>query len=438
MNTSTRGFLAATCMLIASSPALAVEIQTDSATLFRIERREVTGSYKQSLLPATQFLGLDIDKIGVDNLSFHAYGWGRYDLGDKSYNSDKAAGSLTYGYLQYRFNAANADIRAGRLFIHEGIANEQIDGASVRTDLPYGFGVSAFGGSVVHTRHLPGEKSDGKGDGLFGGRLSYRHKGMLELGTSAVYESTAPKLVNYQNGSYRRYGADLWFSPHKMVELAGHSSYNPETKRAAEHSYLLTLKPIQHLVVAGEFNEHHERSYLYSWAMYSGAGLDPREKSRSTGFSTSYQAAKFLELSADYKHYTRTLGNADRYGADAKLSFFDNRLRSGIGYHYLRAGSGFALTPYTAASYGEARAYALHDTKTYFASLDLIGYFFKQKIYNQKSAWETLASLGYHLTSALALSGDFSYGRNPQFTTEVKGLLRLTYTMTYDSKGAKK
>ena len=134
----------------------------------------------------------------------------------------------------------------------------------------------------------------------------------------------------------------------------------------------------------------------------------------------------------------RTLGNADRYGADAKLSFFDNRLRSGIGYHYLRAGSGFALTPYTAASYGEARAYALHDTKTYFASLDLIGYFFKQKIYNQKSAWETLASLGYHLTSALALSGDFSYGRNPQFTTEVKGLLRLTYTMTYDSKGAKK
>jgi hypothetical protein len=49
-----------------------------------------------------------------------------------------------------------------------------------------------------------------------------------------------------------------------------------------------------------------------------------------------------------------------------------------------------------------------------------------------------MASLGYHLTPELAVSGDFNYGRNPQFSEEIKGLVRLTYNRTFDSKGGKK
>ena len=49
-----------------------------------------------------------------------------------------------------------------------------------------------------------------------------------------------------------------------------------------------------------------------------------------------------------------------------------------------------------------------------------------------------MASLGYHITPQLAVSGDFSYGRNPEFTQEIKGLARVTYNMTFDSKGGMK
>jgi hypothetical protein len=80
----------------------------------------------------------------------------------------------------------------------------------------------------------------------------------------------------------------------------------------------------------------------------------------------------------------------------------------------------------------------MHDTKTYFAAVDVLDYIFKDRVYNEKSAWEAMASLGYHLTPELAVSGDFSYGRNPQFTEEIKGLVRLTYNMAFDSKGGKK
>ncbi|QEM69826.1 hypothetical protein FO488_17795 [Geobacter sp. FeAm09] len=261
---------------------------------------------------------------------------------------------------------------------------------------------------------------------------------MLELGASVVYEDNAPTLVNYATTTHRLVGGDIWLSPVRMVEIMGHSSYNTETRTLAEHSYLINLTPLRSLVATVEFNEQRDRSYLSAWAMFSGAALNPSDKSRSLGGSVSYDVAKNVGLSADYKHYTRELGNADRYGVTGRLSFLNNAVRTGIGYHYLRAGSGFAIATNPSASYHELHAFALYDSAGIFAALDGIDYIFKDKVYNEKSAWEGTASLGYHITPALALSGDVSYGRNPQFTEETKGLVRLTYTTTFDRKGGKK
>ncbi len=430
--------LCAVLLTAISSVVLADEVTVDSSTLFGIARRDVSGASKETLLPATQFLGLTADKLAGGNLSLHLYGWGRADLADKSYNNDKNTGSLTYAYIQYRFNQANANFRAGRLFVREGIVNEQIDGLSARADLPMGFGLSAFGGATVHTVNLSGEKSDGKGDTLYGGRATYRYKGLLEVGLSGVFESNAPTLVTRTAGNYRRIGGDLWITPVKTVDIIGHSSYNPETEQFAEHSYLINVKQIPKLVLTGEFNQHRERSYLYAWTMFSAAALNPNDKSSSVGLSASYEISKNLETSLDYKHYTREFGNAGRFGGEARVNYKDNSIRGGLGYHYLNAGQGFAIGANPSASYHELRCYVMRDTKSYFGAIDLLGNFFKEKIYGESSAWEAITSLGYHFTPALALSGDLSYGRNPQFTEEVKALLRLTYNMTYTGIGGKK
>ena len=181
-----------------------------------------------------------------------------------------------------------------------------------------------------------------------------------------------------------------------------------------------------------------DKSYLSAWTMFSAAVLNPNDKSTSAGLSASYEFTKNFETVVDYKHYTREFGSANRFGGEARVKFKDNSIRGGLGYHYLNAGQGFAIDTNPSASYHELRCYAMQDTKSYFAAIDLLGDFFKEKIYNERSAWEAAASLGYHFTSALALSGDISYGRNPQFTEEVKGLLRLTYNMTYTGIGGKK
>lgn len=432
-------------LMVLPGAALSAEISVDATSVVRFEQRDYTGFGTKDYAPATQFLGLDADKLGDGNLSLHLYGWGRADIQDKSYNNNQFDGNLTYGYLQYRFKAANADIRAGRFFVHEGIVNEQIDGASFRTDLPFGFGFSAFGGANVHTAKLYNQDTDGKGDANVGGRINYRYKGVLELGFSGQYETDAPALKSPSNPliplpvrNHRTIGGDAWFSPHRSVEIMGHLSYNTETKGVAEQSYLMNVKPLKHLVLTGEYNDLRENDYFYTGLRFSQTALNPDVRSHSIGGKASYEISKNVEVAGDYKRYTRDSGNADRYGGELKLSFMDNSVRGGFGYHYLRAGNQFAPVSYAGASYHAVRGYAMHDSKTYFAALDGIGYIFKEKVYNEQAAWEGTISLGYHITPRLAASGDFTYGRNPQFTEEMRGLVRLTYNMTFDSKGGMK
>jgi len=434
-------------LCLAAFPACVLaDASVDSTTLLRIYQDNRSGSPSQTFAPVTQFLGVDVDKLGDGNLSAHLLGWGRLDLADQSFNDDHAAGSLSYGYLQYRFGAANAQARAGRFFIHEGIVNEQLDGVSARTDLPYGFGVSAFGGATVHTAHIPGENSDGKGDGIFGGRANYRYGGLLELGLSGVYETKAPALADTsfagRFGDHRLVGVDIFLSPFRMLQLSGHTSFNTASQGVAEDCYLLQLKPVEKLTLSADFNEYHDRDIFYSSALFATLlnGNNLNAQSRTFGASASYNLNDQVDISLDTKHYTRDIGKADRFGADLRYTLPDARLRAGLSYHYLLTSPEFAIIPSSSASgsFYEMRGYAMRDTKNYFASLDIIDYIFKKDVEGRGYALEATGSLGYHLTPSLALSGDLSYGSNPQYANELKGLFRLSYAMKIAGKGDSK
>jgi hypothetical protein len=437
--------LLALSLLALPAGALA-DTSIHSTTMFHLFQDSRTGFPEKRYAPATQFLGVDVDKLGDGNLSLHLYGWGRLDLADKSYNDSQPEGSLTYGYAQYRLDQANGQARLGRLLVTEGVANEYLDGLSVSTDLPYGFGISAFGGATVRTANLPGEQTDGKGDGILGGRVSYRRGGRLELGLSGVYESSAPTLQNRQLaadgkfGSHRLIGGDLWLAPHRMVDLMGRTSFNTETGGVAEHSYLVNVRPTNDLSLSLEYDEQRERDLFYSSIFFAGLVQSLNDRSRSMGGRASYQLNKATELTGDYKHYRRDLGEADRFGGELRWSLMDRALRTGAGYHYLRSSREFAVVPSSGASgsFHELRGFAMYSGKKYFASLDAIGFLFKEGINNRPSALELIGSLGYHLTPSLSLSGDLSYGRNPQFLDELQGVVRLSYNMNYSAKGASK
>lgn len=431
------GLISALLAVLLVSAETRAETSVDAMTIVRIAQEE-RGSEKKDQMPLLQYLGVDATNLADGNLSLHVYGWGRYDLKDKSFNDQRWGGELNYGYVQYSLPYANANLRTGRVFIREGIVNEQVDGVSAHTDLPYGFGISAFGGATVRTEDYPGESKDGKGDALYGGRLNYRYGGMLELGFSGLYESDRMDLTNPGNrvlsdvglfGSRRLIGGDIWFSPCRQMQLMGHTSYNTETDGVAEHSYLLNINALEKLSISGEFTEYHERDLFYSSLMFSRLVTNLSEKSRTAGAWVSYEPTESLEMIADYRYYSRDRGDASRFGGDVRLSKLEKALRLGLGYHYLRSGPDFAVFPSasTSGSFHEGRAYAVYKSESYVASADWTGYFFRENIEGKSNAWEVVASLGYPIAPGLILSGDIGYGQNPQYDDEVKGLIRLTY-----------
>ena len=154
------------------------EISVQGITIAQMWKQETPGFDKATYTPATQYLGIDATKLGIDKLSLHLFGWGRSDLGDSSVlDGTKSGGYLTYGYLQYQFDKANAELKAGRFAVNQGTGFEQVDGISARTDLRGGFTVSGFYGlPVLYRTVTPTAQKDYafQRDVIFGSRLGWR------------------------------------------------------------------------------------------------------------------------------------------------------------------------------------------------------------------------------------------------------------------------
>ena len=95
-----------------ASGAWGQEVSVYGTTMAQMWKAGTPGFEKATFTPLTQFLGIDATNLGTERLSLHLFGWGRTDLADQSVPGGKSAGDLTYGYLQYRFAEANAEIKA--------------------------------------------------------------------------------------------------------------------------------------------------------------------------------------------------------------------------------------------------------------------------------------------------------------------------------------
>jgi hypothetical protein len=426
----------AVCIILSPAvvSAAGFNLNVEGNTIFRFEQRSVPGLAKQNLAPATQFLRADLDNIGDGNLSLHLYGWGRLDLADKSTSEGSTDGDLSYAYLSYRLPRANAEIRAGRFFIYEGVANEQIDGISARADLQKGMTLSLFGGAPVRL-----DWSKNKGDYIVGGRGSWRLPGILELGVSGLREGGV--VIDPASGATddrKMVGGDIWLAPFRATELSGHTFYNASTGGIAEQSYFLTVKPLKVVTVSAVYNEQHFNDYFFYSNLRSLFNPVNGGDLKSYGGGVTVIVAPPVEITADYRRYNRTSdvstdnnGNSDRYGAEARVTLFDRKVRSGFSYHRSDGASGFN-------SYAEVRGYCLYDANRYVVSLDAIDQYYRNSVSGKKNAFEVIASTGIRIMPELALSGDLSYGQNPRLNDELRGALRLTYNYETASKGAAK
>ncbi len=448
---------------LVSGALMGQEVSVYGTTMVQTWKQETPGFEAKTYTPATQWLGVDATSLGRENLSLHLYGWGTSDLGYVKASGAKADGDLTYGYLEYRFDRANAEVKAGRFTINQGGGFEQVDGVSGRTDLRGGFGISFFAGKPVLYR--PDDPQASKDyayqrDVIFGGRLSLRLKSLGEVGVFYLQDgSEAPKdqkpvmpAVDYTR---KQVGADIHLVPVAAVSFSGRSVFDladhfdlpagtAKPTTVAENDYTVRVKLPWDLAVSGNFAERNYYAYFAGTTLPSLFRQDDRDKFRGYGANVTWGSASKVQVVGDYRHTHReTYGDTNRYGGEVRWVPAE-KFATGFGAHRVNASSVVLvdpLVPYFSLTYTEARAWGMYTSEKVTASADVIAQKFhdKRNPYLNGQVWlyELVGSLGYQVTPSVKVSGDVGFGTTAFAKHEAKGLLRAEYRFGFGRKGGR-
>ena len=366
------------------------------------------------LMPAYEYLDFRAESSEAGTVSFNFGGWYRYDLQEESFNG-RSNDDLQYAYLSFRRKTGNALLNIGRFRVHEGVASELVDGAYGRTDLMGGFSVAAYGGSPVETMI-----DTRRGDSIYGGRFSHGIPGIYSLGISYLDEK------NNNTALRREEGADIWLRPFSKLELQGSSSYNAISRHWMLHSYYLTIGPFANFRLIGEASQVNYKDYfaVTTLSAFTFPNIDPDETVTTGGGSLEYAVTSSLTAIIDYKLFNyKIAGNADYYGG--KIAYAGSSFGVGGSVHRMNGET-------DRLRYDEQSLYISKTISKADISLQGIHVGYVQEINGVKNAYNVSAAGGYSFTPKARLVADVEYSQNPDFNSDVRGM--LTFVYRFDAK----
>lgn len=444
-----------------SATAWGQEVSLYGTTMAQMWKQEIPGFDKATFTPATQYLGIDATKLGSDRLSLHLFGWGRTDLGDSSrFDGSKTGGYMNYGYLRYRFDQANAEIKAGRFTVHQTTGFEQVDGVSARTDLRDGFTVSAFAGKPVLFKTVDPRNQTDYGfqrDFILGARIGLRLPQIGEIGMSYLQDGTKaakdldiPSPVDYTR---QQLGTDILIAPVPFFDFRGRTIFDianhaapaagsPGRSRIAEHNYTATAKIGGQVTVSANIAERNFFAYFAGTNLPSLFRQDERDMFKGWGGSVTWNTPWAIQLVADYRHMNReTYGVVNRVGGELRWANSEKTILAGAGLRYVNAAKTLlvdASAPYRSLKHAEARVWGMTTRGKFTASLDGILQRYSEAnpyLAGLTNVYEVVGSLGYQATTNVKVSGDLSRGSTPVAKGETRGLLRAEYRFGFSKKG---
>lgn len=454
------GYVVALMASLMAGTAWGQEVSLYGTTMAQLWKSEVAGFDKATFAPATQYLGIDATKLGSENLSLHLFGWGRTDLKEPSaFDGTKSAGYLNYGYLQYRFGQANAEIKAGRFTVGQSTGFEQVDGVSVRTDLRGGFTFSAFGGKPVLYKVVDPRNQtdyDFQRDVIYGTRLGWRLPKVGEIGvsylvdgTKAAKDLTVPSATDYTR---KQLGVDVRIAPAPVFDLRGRTVFDladhvaaapgVDRKKVAEHDYTATVKLGSQVTLSGNVAERNFFAYFAGTNLPSLFRQNDNDLFKGWGTNLTWNASSSFQVLADYRHMHReTFGDTNRAGGEMRWMLNENALLIGVGAHWVNAvDTKFVdpASPSRSLSHKEARVWTMVTKGKFTLSADGIVQSYESGnpyLAGMKTLYEAVGSVGYRWTENLKVSGDLSYGSTPLAKGETRGLLRAEYRFGFGKKG---
>jgi hypothetical protein len=394
--------------MAASAPpaAAATDISLESRTF--IPARGTDGESTHALV--YEYLSLDARGLLQPGLYLRVGGWGRVDLADETYGR-KSNGELQYAYLGWRAPVLNAEVRAGRLSVTSGVArHEVVDGLLFGSDLPAGFDVTLYGGIPTEV----GEESRSK-DLLYGARVSQGRAGLYRIGASYLKEENGGDVAREEAG------ADLFFAPHRLVELTGTSLYNLADEAWARHEYRLVLGPFAKTVrltaswaatdYAAYFKEPMNRALI---------PIEDDEHDRIGGEIEFFFGPSFTLALEYFGVHEPKEGehDGDMYGA--RLDWSGSTTAAGAGYRLVRGES-------IDHRYQEISAHASRSFGALRVALGAEYVKYEEKINGENYGTSGTLGVSYAASGSLELSASAGYGQTPEYDREIKGLLAVLW-----------
>ena len=420
----TRFALGALVLEMIPLTVLGAEVRFKSDTLLRVFERDTVTEKDGAVVPAYEYLQLDIETPDEPGLSFHLYGWGRWDMADNDYYTDETAGELLYGYLEYTRKEARFNARLGRQYVFEGVANEAIDGLRISSDLgPY------FSGSVYTGQPVALDSEEGRsGDSIYGGRLAHHLAGKYELGVS--YK----KIRNDSDDAEETAGFDLSaYLPFDM-NLYGFSTYNPDSDGWGEHSYQIsaTLGPLS---VRPYYQKFRYEDYFNTGANSASVFRfldDTGEELTLVGIDLTLPMGDSWVLVAKAKDYDyQVLDDSSQY-------FAAQAIWSGEGHSQMGGEIGFMNGDAAQNDYLLLRLDSYWDQMPdgcpiEFVSGDVVYVDYDRAIYNEGSSLFVSLGLGKKfMEDALTLKVSGDYSSDPYFDDDLRGMLTASYRFGLD------
>jgi hypothetical protein len=396
------------------------QVEFSSETIFRAFERDTDDEDDATVVPAYEYLRLDLGALDEGGLSFHFYGWGRYDFNESDYYDDNPDGELLYGYLEYNRPDYGLNFTLGRQHIMAGIINNSIDGLGIKSALTPYFNFAIYGGSPV------GLSSDGgrSGDSIWGGRVAGHKAADYEIGFS--YK----KKKSDGDDDEEMAGFDLFAQLPLGMNFFGFSSYNLDTDGWGEHSY-----DVRFDIFDFNFRPFYQRFRYEDF------------------FNTKDNSANPFRFLADTDEILSSVGTDllwqrfDQLGLGAKLNFYDYDRRDDNAF-YLEGNANWNLNGLTQIGGQLGRMDGDTDETRYYLTraffywnepgfLSRLGFItgdamyvhYDEEIYSQDySLWLSLGTGMRFLDDAMEvkLSGDWS--DDPFFDSDIRGLLKIQYT----------
>lgn len=405
-----------------SSSALSGSIDVNSETVVRTFSRSTGSGTSSQVAPVYEYLKLDVEGLGVKELSLHVYGWGRFDAADSGYYDKRSDGSLMYGYLEYADAYQDRILRLGRQHVFEGVADNAIDGLRVRSDLGNQLSISAYGGLPVATA----DELHRGGDIIWGGRLAHRLEAFSDVGVS--YK----RIGDNGNTISSMVGIDSSFFLPMDMSLHGNSVRNIETAGWAEHNYELQIRA-GNFTISPLFELFEYNHYFGDMAPAAGPFLSlahSDERLQVMGANFDWRLSKSWTIGAKAKDYRYEVNDAARY-VSASVSWFGEAL-SGAGGEVGYMQGGAADNNYLLMRMFCSLDRLADDIWVDSVGLDVLYTLYDQDIYGKNSSYCISICSGKKLDDNLEIKLSADYSVDPYFDSDIRAMVALAYRFGTD------